>query len=250
MVLRRFHIPPGNIHEKEALQARLPASEARHLRHVLRIRDGECVEIFDGKGGRWTGEVAFHGEEVFICRLTELAMSPAAQSSPRLVLAMALIKSARFEWALEKATELGVHEFLPLHTSRSEIRISMEKLPNRYSRWERIVTESVKQCRRTDIPQVHLPMEFRDFCITKEYEKFEKIMFYEKSSEPWHPAQSMYLGDTVLCIGPEGGWTEEEIVLAEKSGCRIFSLGGHILRTETAAIAATAVVQLSQVHHV
>ena len=228
----------------------MPASEAWHLKHVLRIREGEWVEIFDGNGGSWTGEVAFHGEEVFIRRLTELAMHPAKQSSSRLVLALALIKLTRFEWALEKATELGVQEFLPLHTSRSEIRISMEKLPDRHSRWERIVTESVKQCRRTDIPRVRMPMEFRDFCETEEYEEFGKILFYEKSSELWQPALPTSADGTVLCIGPEGGWAEEEIRLAEKSGCRICSLGSRILRAETAAIAAASVVQLSQAHHV
>ena len=238
MRLHRFFIPPELISEKET---RLPAAEARHLKNVLRICEGERVEIFDGKGGNWSGFVELRRGEVFICELEKIPSRypPAA----RLVLAMAMIKPARFEWALEKAAELGVDEIIPLYTARGEIRISSEKISGRLTRWDRIVKESSKQCRRANVPRVSSPLEFRDFLSSEEYSVKNKILFYEKSDNQWLTDRIETSEDTIICIGPEGGWTEEEIETAEKSGYRIFSLGPRILRAETAAIAVISVLQ-------
>ena len=238
MASRRFFIPPDNIYEKET---RLPDAEARHLRRVLRIREGERVEVFDGEGGGWHGVVEFRNDDVFVCGLEKIPSL--YQPSARLALAMAMIKPARFEWALEKATELGVDEIIPLYTTRSEIRISGEKISGRMTRWERIAKEASKQCRRADVPHVRAPLEFRGFLTSEEYSVKNKILFYEKSDNQWQPGRMKTGGDTIICIGPEGGWTEEEIESAEKSGCGILSLGPRVLRAETAAIAAISVFQ-------
>ncbi|MDR1728846.1 MAG: 16S rRNA (uracil(1498)-N(3))-methyltransferase [Acidobacteriota bacterium] len=246
MKIKRFHIPVENIADGEA---RLPEAEAWHLKNVLRIREGGAVEIFDGAGKAWSGRVAFRRDAVFVAELAELpaperggAPSP---RHPRLVLALALIKPARLEWALEKAVELGVDEFLPLQAARSEIRIPKEKLAGRLERWERIATESAKQCRRLDLMRVRPPMAFREFCAAGEYARFDKIMFYEKSREPWRPELPEVGVGMALCVGPEGGWTEDEVTLAEGSGCEVYGLGPRILRAETAAIAATAALRLT-----
>ena len=239
MASRRFFIPPEIICEKET---RLPDAEARHLRRVLRIREGERVEVFDGEGGNWHGIVEFRRGEVFVCGLKK---NPSLyQPSARLVLAMAMIKPARFEWALEKATELGIDEIIPLYTDRSEIRISGEKISGRLTRWERIAKEASKQCRRADVPHIRAPLEFRGLLASEEYSVKNKILFYEKSDSQWKPGLMETDDDTIICIGPEGGWTEEEIESAEKSGGGIFSLGPRVLRAETAAIAAISVFQL------
>ena len=234
MAARRFYIPPELIGEKEA---RLPDAEARHLRNVLRIREGERIEIFDGNGGNWSGVAGFRHGEVFVCELTPIHSGPRPEAA-RLALAMAIIKPARFEWAIEKATELGADEILPLYTARSEIRISGEKIPARLARWDRITKEASKQCRRPDVPSVRPPLEFRDFLSSKEYSIQNKVLFYEKSNDLWMPDRTENTADTIICIGPEGGWTEDEIESAEKSGCGVFSLGPRLLRAETAAIAA------------
>jgi 16S rRNA (uracil1498-N3)-methyltransferase len=236
---RRFFIPPELICGKEA---RLPDAEARHLKNVLRIRDGGNVEIFDGKGGCWHGVVEFRRGEVFICELTQIN-SPRLSPPARLTLALAMIKPSRFEWALEKATELGVDEILPLYTARSEIRISDEKISGRLSRWDRIAKEASKQCRRTDAPGICPPLEFRGFLSSEKYSVQNKILFYEKSGNQWPPGRTETFGDTIICIGPEGGWTEDEIESAEKSGCGVFSLGTRVLRAETAALAALSIFQ-------
>ena len=234
---RRFFIPTELICDKEA---RLPDAEAHHLRNVLRIRESERVEIFDGKGGSWSGAVEFRSGEAFVCGLTQIN-SRSQSASARLTLALAMIKPARFEWALEKATELGVDEFLPIYTARGEIRVSGEKIPGRLARWDRIAKEASKQCLRIDVPRVRPPLEFRDFLSSEEYSIQHKILFHEKSDNQWLPDLNETAGDTIICIGPEGGWTKEEIEYAEKSGCGVFSLGRHILRAETAAIAAISV---------
>ena len=239
MALRRFFIPSELICEKET---RMPDAEARHLRNVLRIREGERVEIFDGKGGGWSGIVEFRDCEVFVCELTAIHSRP-RPGAARLALAMAMIKPARFEWALEKATELGVDEILPLYTTRSEIRISGEKISGRLARWERITKEASKQCLRLDVPRVRPPLEFRGFLSSVEHSIQNKILLHEKSNNQWLPDRTATGGDAIICIGPEGGWTEDEIEFAEKSGCGVFGLGPRVLRAETAAVAALSIFQ-------
>ena len=236
---RRFFIPPEHVCKNET---KLPDNEAHHLRNVLRIREGESVEIFDGEGGAWQGTVELRRDEVFICELEKMPSSY-QQSAARISLASALIKPTRFEWALEKATELGVDEFIPLYTTRSEIRITDEKIAGRLARWDRITKEASKQCRRVNVPRVHNPLEFRAFLDSEEYSAQNKILFHEKSNNKWLPGEAETSGSTIICIGPEGGWTEDEIGIAEKSGCGVFSLGSRILRAETAAIAAVSVFQ-------
>ena len=236
---RRFFVPPELICEKET---RLPDAEARHLKNVLRIREGERIEIFDGKGGVWSGDVKFQSGEVFVCGLTTI-YSRQQPNAARIALAMAMIKPARFEWALEKATELGVDEILPLYTARSEIRISGEKIHNRLARWDRITKEASKQCLRFDVPHIRTPLEFHSFLSSAEYLIQDKIFFHEKSSIQWQPDRTKNGGDTIICIGPEGGWMEEEIESAKNSGCGVFCLGPRVLRAETAAIAALSIFQ-------
>ena len=238
MAYRRFFIPPELICDKEA---RLPDAEARHLRNVLRIREGERVEIFDGEGGGWSGAVEFRRGEVFVCGLTQIDDSRSQPSAARITLAMAMIKPARFEWALEKVTEVGADVIIPVYTSRSEIRIPVEKISGRLARWERITKETSKQCQRLDVPLVRTPLEFRGFLSSEECSIQNKILFYEESTNKWRPEQTGNAGGTIICIGPEGGWAKDEIEFAEKSGCGVFSLGPRILRAETAAVAAVSI---------
>lgn len=240
MSRRRFYIPPGSIRDGAAV---LPSDQAHHLRDVLRIRSGEVVEIFDGSGDGYAGDVEFRDSEVRVCRLQKLV---SWESPISLVLAVALIKSAKFELVLQKATELGVEEILPLNTRWSDIRIPDAKIPARLDRWNRIVRESSKQCRRFSSPRIHPPRDFEEFLKSEEFSAFPKFLFYEKSGNPWRPDRETLSGKVLLCIGPEGGWEDQEIVLAEAADCRIVSLGPRTLRAETASIAALSILQ----HHI
>lgn len=234
---KRFYVPRDSIRDRSAT---LPPSQAHHLRDVMRIKAGEVVEIFDGTGRGYLGEVELQGSSVLISRLQNLSSE---KSLVRVVLAAALIKSSKFEWVLQKATELGVDTFIPLKTHRSEIRIAESKIPLRMERWNRIVLEASKQCRRRAAPQIDMPLSFPDFLETIEAYSCTKLLFNENSEDTWEFDPGMPSNEILLCIGPEGGWEDSEIESAAHAGCQIFSLGPRILRAETAAIAAVSIVQ-------
>jgi len=159
-----------------------------------------------------------------------------------LTLAAALIKSDRFEWILQKATELGVDEFLPLVTRFCKVRIPENRLEARMERWQRIVWEACKQSRRVDVPRIHKPLPFSDFLALGQSGNWTALMLYEKALNRLR-IEAPSKGRIVLCIGPEGGWDQTEAEAAVRAGCRLFGLGARILRTETAALAAIAIVQ-------
>jgi 16S rRNA (uracil1498-N3)-methyltransferase len=237
MSRRRFYVPADSIRDEVAA---LPSDQAHHLRDVLRLGSGEVVEIFDGAGSGYIGEVEFRDAAVYVRNLQKIA---AEEPPAQLILAAALIKSAKFEWVLQKATELGVHEIIPLQTRLSEIDIPGGKIALRLERWDRIVREAAKQCRRFAAPRIHVPKSLPAFLAMPELSALPKILFYEKASELWRLNDGLNSNRLVLCIGPEGGWEDREIDLARESGCGIFSLGPWVLRAETAAIAAVSIVQ-------
>lgn len=237
MARRRFYVPADSVRGGIAV---LPPEQAHHLRDVLRLSSGDAVEIIDGSGAGYSGEIELRGTDVVVRSLEPL---PSEQPpSTRVVLAAALIKPARFEWILEKATELGVSEVIPLVTHFNEIKIPKERIEARLERWRRIIHESVKQCRRLGTPDLHAPREFCDFIREPAFASYLRILFYEKASEVWRAPDVLSSG-VIVCIGPEGGWDSREIDQARSAGYEIAGLGPLTLRSETAAISALSIVQ-------
>jgi 16S rRNA (uracil1498-N3)-methyltransferase len=237
MPRRRFYVPRDQIRNGIAI---LPPDQSHHLFNVLRLGPGDEVEVFDGEGASYLGEVSAARPEI---RINKVIQAPDANSAKcRIILAPALIKAERFEWMLQKATELGVEEFVPLVTGNSEILIPENRLATRMERWQRIVRESSKQCCRLSIPHIRQPERFEDFLNSGRGHDGPKLMLYEKASTS-QGLQIRQSSQVLLCIGPEGGWDREEVADAEKAGYDVFSLGDRILRSETAAIAAVSIVQ-------
>jgi 16S rRNA (uracil1498-N3)-methyltransferase len=237
MTRRRFYVPRDSIQNGTAY---LLPDQSHHLRDVLRLGAGETVEIFDGEGTGYIGEVALQDSVVVINRLQQLTPEPVGVP---LILAAALIKPAKFEWVLQKATELGVHEILPVKTRRSEIQIPRNKFASRCERWNRIVREASRQCGRFSAPKVRSPLDYSDMLQCEEFPGFRKLLFYESAAGLWQPEEIGASDGIILCTGPAGGWEDGEIDEARKAGYRIFSLGPWILRAETAAVAAVSIVQ-------
>lgn len=204
------------------------SEDERHHARVLRVREGEEVEVFNGRGAGF--DAVFESPDSI--RLT----TPAADREPRIAmtLAMAIINLDKFELVLQKATELGVTTIIPMVTDRCEVR--PERYRGKHERWQKIIFEAVKQSGRSRIPALEEPAEFRDL-IAK---PGAKILFDADTA----PTTGQPDNRITLFIGPEGGWSEDELALAKQHGCAFQQLGPRRLRAETAAIVAVANVLL------
>lgn len=219
-------------------QASISGEDAKHLTRVLRVERGEMYEISDGSGKIYLAEItlAHKGEVVF-------DVKEAIDPKPvlvRITLLPALFKFDHFEWMLEKATELGVERVTPVIATRSERGLE-QAAGKRIERWRRIVMEASQQSRRDRVPVVDLPVK-----LTAALRSRHGLMLDEEGGEPLLtalPSLKQREAEMVLALGPEGGWTPEERTQFTASGWTRASLGSQILRAETAAIAALAIVQ-------
>ncbi|MCH7985126.1 MAG: 16S rRNA (uracil(1498)-N(3))-methyltransferase [Acidobacteria bacterium] len=221
-------------------RAALTGEQAHHLARVLRAQPGQLYELSDGREV-WLGRVAGVSRDRIEFELVEKLTQASAE--PRLVLLAALIKFDRWEWLLEKGTELGVTEVVPVAAARTLKRLA-QAAPARSARWQKILLNAAQQARRAAPPRL-LPVS-RATEAFAQVDAQVKILLSEARESPLlrmvlreFPAP---LQSVALAIGPEGGWTEEEREAAHAAGFREASLGGNILRAETAVLAALAVL--------
>ena len=227
-------------------KAVLRAESAHHLGHVLRAEMGQSYELSDGETVR-LGRVNRIDRDEIEFELIE-TVSDIVASRLAITLLLSIVKFDRFEWALEKATELGVNEIIPLNAARSEKGLILAA-PKRAERWQRILMESSQQARRLR-PPVLRDVESVDEVFTLPVaDDSVRIILSERSDA--RPLREILAGHSrestsaaTLAIGPEGGWTDEEFDAAETSGFEEASLGSNILRTETAVMAALASLNL------
>ena len=221
--------------------AELRGEEARHLARVLRAEPGQQYEISDG-AGVYLAEIASVEKERVIFRVVEALEMPRA--AVRVTLYMALIKFDRFEWLVEKATELGVAAIVPIEAARSEKGLA-EAARKRSERWRRIARESSQQARRLGAPEIG---EAQGLGAAIAAPADRRYFLDEKPGAPAllsaiPGAGERRASDSIaLLTGPEGGWTEAERSAALDAGWAPVSLGPLILRAETAAMAATAML--------
>ncbi len=240
----------------------LPRAVAHQMEAVLRLRPGDPVVLFDGRGGEWHAEVLSLRRGEGMAR--QLRYEPGCPEAPlRLTLCPALIKADRFEWVLQKGTELGVAAFLPLLTRRvvgasgrgSPAERARERLL-KAERWRRIVIEAAEQCGRTVVPEIHEPRALRTalagglpsvFCWEGSTPTASAAPFRESLTRAVGGAgtQGAPAGEAQILIGPEGGFTPEEAAAAVEAGAVPATLGPRILRSETAAIVAAALALLA-----
>jgi len=212
--------------------AQIDGDDARHLTRVLRVEAGQRYEISDNRNV-YLAEIETARKEHVVFRTIEKLAPP--EPGPRLILCAALTKFDRFEWMIEKATELGVSEIVPVKTIRSEHGLERAAL-KRIERWRKIAVEASQQSRRAFLPEIVEPMTLSRAI---EIEAAVRVVLDECGTTPLAiPAA----GSIALLIGPEGGWTDEE--RAQFGTWTRASLGPLILRAETAAIAALSVARL------
>jgi len=216
--------------------AELRGDEARHLTRVLRVEPGQRFEISDNERAFLAEIEEAKGDRVIFRVLEPVDSAPLLV---RVTLCAALIKFDRFEWIVEKATELGVERIFPVETTRTE-RGLFEASHKRSERWMRIARESSQQSRRVRVPAILPAVRFGAALETAAGHRF----FLEEGSAPalLHEIPEERQETVALLLGPEGGWTDAERQAAHAAGWTAVSLGPQVLRAETAACAALAVV--------
>jgi 16S rRNA (uracil1498-N3)-methyltransferase len=216
-------------------QAELAGDDAKHLTRVLRVEVGQRYEISDNRNV-YLAEIETARKERVVFRTLE--KMPEQSVSQRLVLCAALIKFDHFEWMIEKATELGVTEIVPVEAIRSERGLE-RAAHKRVERWRRIALEASQQSRRAFLPVVHAPERLSQVLALPLPRRY---VLDEKPGAPPLARSLSGTGEVAILVGPEGGWTEEERASFLASAWTAVSMGPLILRAETAAIAALAIV--------
>ncbi len=236
--MHRFFVPSDQISNDTAT---IVGSDVNHIKNVLRMTVGEKVEVFDGKGNIFNATLTLLQSDKVIFSLTK-ASNENCESKINITLAQCLPKAKKMDFIVQKATELGAISIIPVISERSIPKIE-DKADKKISHWQKIAKEAVEQSGRTIIPTVKP--------LTKFEELIKNAKDYDLALIPWEGEKSTSMKDIsknkeinsiLVAIGPEGGFSSNEIDLAIQNGFKTISLGKRILRTETAGIVALAQV--------
>jgi 16S rRNA (uracil1498-N3)-methyltransferase len=223
-------------------QAVLTGDEARHCSRVLRAKVGDTIRVFDGRGTEWVACITAIGRDAVTVTVGEPLMTGSTPSL-QLTLAVALPKGERQKWLVEKLTELGTARLVPLVTERGVA----EATDAARERLKRGVIEACKQCGRTFLMEIAAPATLQE--LAAGYPAAVRVVAHPGGTS-LAELRSMSSGhatpEIVAAVGPEGGFTEEEVEQAVAAGFQLVSLGAHILRIETAAIGLAACLILPQ----
>jgi 16S rRNA (uracil1498-N3)-methyltransferase len=221
----RLFVAPAQLGGSEVA---LTPEQGRYLQAVLRLEAGAGIEVFDGQGGRYRARLAAPGR----LRIEERM---AQQARPLdVVLVQALAKGEKFDLVVQKATELGASRILPLAAERAVVRLDPSRGQSRAERWRRIAQEAARQCGRSDVPRIDEPCGWEGvFSLLRDDPDRRGLLL---------DAQERELRRLLIVVGPEGGFSPEERNRAREEGILPVALGPLVLRTETAGLAALAVV--------
>ena len=240
MKIRRFKIREGSIRGAEAVLD--DPAELRHLTRVLRLKPGDPVLLFDGEGQEYPAAIKRLTASQAFFALTRESAIEIPEPPLRIILGIGLLKSAKLEWLIQKATELGVGEIIPFHSLRVVPRPEEAAARNRLGRWEKIAAEAAKQCRRSRIPRIHPPRPFAEALAV--FPECQRIFLWEKEKDRTLKEALNFPSPAVYAlVGPEGGFSAEEAQRAEAAGFSPVRLGPRILRAETAGLVIVALLQ-------
>lgn len=232
--MHRLYVPPEQLASSPRVQ--LTAEQSWHLLTVLRLQPGAELEVFDGKGRRFRATLAASGLEID-------GPLPAPQRRVDVVLAQALAKGEKMELVIQKATELGAARILPLATERSVVRLDAQRSASRTTRWRRIAEEAARQCGRADVPAVDEPCGWDGlFALLRDDPERRGLLLDPDPGDLRLGDAARGVSRLLVVVGPEGGFSPGERAQAIENGFVAVSLGPLVLRSETAGLAALAVV--------
>lgn len=239
--MRRFFFEAG---QRQGDLVTLDGDESHHIGKVLRLREGEQVELCDRSGQVFLAELVKSGKSAQLKIIAERAAKP--YGTAELIVAQGGIKAKNMELVLQKCTELGVGAFYPYVGARSQGN-RIEQYRGKTGRWQRIVDEACKQCLRPVPMQLYGLHSFEELIgLSAKQEKTLKLLLWEKEKKARFSTYAEELRKSesiILLLGPEGGFTDAEVAKARALGFLTITMGERILRAETAALAAVAIVQ-------
>jgi 16S rRNA (uracil1498-N3)-methyltransferase len=245
MTRRRF-FAPRNAFSWHQRSISLSSDEARYLRETLRLKAGDEVYVFDGEGKEFQCTIEESRRNSARLSVVKEVAATRQESPLDLTLAVALLKGEKFDLVVQKATELGVTQIVPVITKLADIRLREQSdAAKRVARWQRIAMEAAKQSGRAVVPTVLEPQSF-DAMIQASSNSTVRLMFTERDGQSFVETReqlSANVAAITALIGSEGGWTDQELEMARDAGWFLVTLGGRTLRAETAGIAVVTLLQ-------
>jgi len=240
MQRRRFYAAPNAISGSLIDLAR---DETHHLARVLRLKVGDEAFVFDGCGREYRCRILLLDNHRAQLEVVE-PLTDKIESPIHLTLAQALAKGEKFDFIVQKATELGVRCIVPLVTRYADVKLSEEKSAKRLERWQRISLEALKQSGRRQLVDIAHPLTVAAF-LESRAPSASLLVFSERAGSAITTALAASVDPqrVIACIGPEGGWSDDELERFAAHGAQAVTLGPRILRTETAAIVALTLIQ-------
>ncbi len=234
--MSRFYSSPDNIKEEHIY---IKGDEAHHVYKVMRLRPNDKVIVFNGTTREYEGTIIEADRKLIKVEINKINEIPTKREL-NVSIAVSLPKRKKMDLIVQKCTELGVKEIIPMRTKRSVISIDKKREEKKITRWSQIAKEAAKQCGRTGIPKLKLLKLYDE--LLKEAKSYDYVIMpclteKNKNLSNFFKSEKIKKKDKILVIiGPEGGFSQDEIDKAEKENFFLVSLGSRILRTETAAI--------------
>jgi 16S rRNA (uracil1498-N3)-methyltransferase len=236
----RFYIPNPRI---ENGLLKIEGDEVKHIRKVLRLKAGDEIVLFDGLGKEFEGTIIKEGRSRVMVEIQRI-LSPVGDSPLEVILAQSLLKGEKMDYLIQKATELGVKVIIPFFSSRSVPLLEKSRRLKRHHRWERIAIEASKQCGRGMVPKIESLQDYSDMLHAASTDSL-RLIFWEKDGMKLKEVLERSKEKTKIffIVGPEGGFSREEIEKAKRAGFLAVTLGRRILRAETASLCLVSILQ-------
>ena len=236
-----FFVPPECISQQAVS---VTGDVLLHLRDSLRITVGEIVLFGDGVSRRYRTEISAVTKQALTGQILATLTQPAPRA-PTLILGQALLKGDKMDWVIQKATELGVGEIVPIESRHSVVQLKADRVDHQLARWQRIALEAAQQSEQWRVPTIAPPQSLSVLLPSRATDRVTLMLTERREGKS---LQTVNLpedatGSVLVLIGPEGGWSKEEMEIAEQAGIQPITLGQQILRAETAAIATMSILQ-------
>lgn len=238
--MHHFFVQPKDIDDRTVI---IKGDDVRHITRSLRLNIEDEISVADGKGTKYLAELIEFNEDFVKAKILE-KFKVEVEPKTKVTLVQGLPKSKKMDLIVQKCTEVGIQEIVPVDTKRTIVNLKPKKAQRRQERWQKIAEEAAKQSQRAKIPEVKELSKFNEIIDT--FDEYDLVLI------PWEDEDSQGLKEVLLSnsnaekimiiIGPEGGLSAEEVVQVKAAGAKSVTLGPRILRTETAGIATLSMV--------